>query len=188
MNFCSHCGSDRLQLRVPESDNRQRIVCRNCQTIHYQNPKVVTGCLPVWGDQVLLCRRAIEPAYGLWNVPSGYLENGETVVEGAQREVREEAAAEVDIHYLITLYNLTKVNQVYLQFVGELVDGRYGIGPESLECRLFTESEIPWNEMAFTSSAYTLRAYFENRRNGTSVLHRGSYPETRPGSILSATA
>ena len=183
MNFCSHCGSDRLDFRIPEDDNRKRIVCRNCRTIHYQNPKIVTGCLPVWGDRVLLCRRAIEPAYGLWNIPSGYLENGETVVEGARREVREEAAAEVVVQYLITLYNLTKVNQVYLQFVGELVEGRYGIGSESLECRLFSEREIPWDDMAFTSSAYTLHAYFDNRRRGKSEMYRGSYPETRPAAI-----
>ena len=185
MNYCSHCGSDQLEIRIPENDNRKRIVCGRCQTIHYQNLKVVTGCLPVWEDRVLLCRRAIEPAYGLWNVPSGYLENGESVVDGARREVREEAAAEVDVDYLITLYNLTKVNQVYLQFVGELVEGRYGIGPESLECRLFLESEIPWDDIAFTSSAYTLHAYFQNRRSGTPTLYRGSYPEVRPPATLS---
>ena len=180
MHFCSHCGSDRLERQVPEWDNRPRIVCANCNTIHYQNPKIVTGCLPVWKDQVLLCRRAIEPAYGLWNIPSGYLENGESVEEGAVREVWEEAEGKVRVDYLITLYNLHKVNQLYLQFVGELVNGAYGIGAESLECRLFREDEIPYHEMAFTSSAYTLRAYFQNRRLGVRQLHRGSYPDTAP--------
>lgn len=126
----------------------------------------------------MLCRRAIEPAYGLWNIPSGYLENGESVEDGAQREVREEAAAEVAIDYLITLYNLEKFNQVYLQFVGELVDGAYDIGEESLECRLFSEDEIPWSEIAFTSSAFTLRRFFASRRTGKKVLHRGRYPMT----------
>ena len=180
MHFCSHCGSDRLVRRVPEGDNRPRIVCESCETIHYQNPKIVTGCLPVWKDRVLLCRRAIEPAYGLWNIPSGYLENGESVEEGAKREVWEEAEAKVKIDYLITLYNLHKVNQLYLQFVGQLEGGEYGIGTESLECRLFAEDEIPYDDMAFTSSAYTLRAYFQDRRKTTRKLYRGSYPETSP--------
>ncbi len=177
MNFCPQCGSPDLQRTVPEGDNRPRIVCSDCRTIHYQNPKIVTGCLPVWEDRVLLCRRAIEPAYGLWNVPSGYLENGESVLEGARREVREEAAAEVDVDYLISLYNIERINQVYLQFVGKLVDGAFGIGPESLDTALFNEQEIPWQEIAFTSSAFTLRRYFDNRRAGVHRLHRGSYPD-----------
>lgn len=137
----------------------------------------MAGCLPVWEDKVLLCRRAIEPAHGLWNIPSGYLENGESVADGARREVREEAAAEVDLRYLIALYNLEKINQVYLQFVGDLVDGRFGVGEESLECRLFTEAEIPWEEMAFTSSVFTLNRYFESLKTGKEVLHRASYPD-----------
>jgi ADP-ribose pyrophosphatase YjhB (NUDIX family) len=176
MNYCSHCGSDRLRQRIPEGDHVPRTVCTNCQTIHYQNPKLVVGCLPVWEDRVLLCRRAIEPAYGLWNIPSGYLENGESVVEGAKREVREEANAEVDIHYLATLYNIERINQVYLQFVGQLVGGQYGIGAESLDSRLFTEQEIPWDEIAFTSSAFTLRNYFTDRKTKRQEVRRASYP------------
>ena len=176
MKFCPNCGSDRLTKSIPPGDNRPRLVCGNCRTIHYSNPKVVAGCLPYWKDKVLLCRRAIEPARGLWNIPSGYLENGESVETGAQREVWEEAAARVKIDYLITLYNLEKINQVYLQFVGELVDGAFGVGEESLECALFTEAEIPWEEMAFTSSVFTLRRFFADRKAGRRVLHRGNYP------------
>ena len=176
MNFCSHCASPDLSTRVPAGDTHARIVCDNCQTIHYANPKVVTGCLPVWEDKVLLCRRAIEPCYGLWNVPSGYLENGESVEDGARREVWEEAAGRVELDYLITLYNLERINQVYLQFVGRLVGGKFGVGEESLECRLFTEEEIPWEKMAFTSSTFTLRRYFNNLRRGRKELHRASYP------------
>ena len=176
MNFCSHCGSDRLKQEVPEGDNHLRKVCQDCRTIHYRNPKIVTGCLPVWKDQVLLCRRAIEPAYGRWNIPSGYLENGESVVEGAKREVREEAAAEVAIHYLATLYNIERIHQVYLQYVGELVDGRFAVGEESLEVTLFSERDIPWDDIAFTSSTFTLRNYFWDRKNGAFRLHHGSYP------------
>ncbi len=177
MNFCSHCGSPDLRLVIPAGDNRLRQVCGACKTIHYQNPKIVTGCLPVWEDKVLLCRRSIAPAYGLWNVPSGYLENGESVESGAQREVWEEAAARVKLDYLITLYNLEKINQIYLQFVGALVEGHFGVGEESLECALFTEDDIPWSEMAFTSSVFTLRRYFDNRRSGLKLLHRACYPE-----------
>ncbi|MFT4686359.1 MAG: ADP-ribose pyrophosphatase YjhB (NUDIX family) [Neolewinella sp.] len=179
MNFCSNCGSKIIGLIIPEGDNRERFVCNNCTTIHYQNPNIVAGCLPVWEDRVLLCRRAIEPRHGLWNIPSGYLENGESVEDGALREVWEEAAAKVKIDYLITLYNLPKINQIYLQFVGELVDGEFGVGEESLECALFTEKSIPWEEMAFTSSTFTLRRHFENLRAGRKLLHRGIYPEVQ---------
>lgn len=176
MNYCSHCGSKHINLAIPEGDNRPRFVCGNCATIHYRNPKIVAGCIPVWEDKVLLCRRAIEPALGLWNVPSGYLENGETVEAGAMREVQEEALGRVEIDYLVSLYSLEKISQVYLQFVGTLVGGEFGVGEESLECALFTEKAIPWEEMAFTSSTFALKRYFENRRAGTRVLHRGSYP------------
>lgn len=177
MKYCSNCGAAKPEWTVPEGDNRPRFVCSSCGIIHYSNPNIVAGCLPVWEDKVLLCRRAIEPAHGLWNIPSGYLENGESVADGARREVREEAAAEVDLRYLIALYNLEKINQVYLQFVGDLVDGRFGVGEESLECRLFTEAEIPWEEMAFTSSVFTLNRYFESLKTGKEVLHRASYPD-----------
>ena len=136
----------------------------------------MTGCLPVWEDKVLLCRRSIEPCYGLWNIPSGYLENGESVEAGAEREVWEEAAASVELDYLISLYNLEKINQIYLQFVGRLIDGKFGVGEESLEVRLFTQATIPWDEMAFTSSAFTLNRYFADRREGLKRLHRASYP------------
>ena len=178
MNFCSHCGSPKLVYRVPEGDTHRRFVCTTCATVHYTNPKVVTGCLPVWEDKVLLCRRAIAPAYGLWNVPSGYLENGESVRDGAKREVYEEAQAQVELEYLITLYDIERINQVYLQYIGRLVDGAFGVGEESLDARLFTEDEIPWEEIAFTSSAFTLRNYFRDRRAGRQQLHQGSYPAT----------
>lgn len=177
MNYCPNCGTPKPDWLIPPGDNRPRFYCQNCDTIHYANPKVVAGCLPVWGDKVLLCRRAIEPAFGLWNIPSGYLENGESVAEGAKREVWEEAAATVELDYLITLYNLEKINQLYLQFVGTLIDGKFDVGEESLECQLFSEEEIPWKEIAFTSSVYTLNRFFESRKTGEKKLHRASYPE-----------
>ena len=145
MNYCSNCGSSDISLLIPDGDNRLRHVCGNCNTIHYQNPKIVAGCLPIWKGEVLLCKRAIEPRLGYWNVPSGYMENGETVEDAARREVWEEAHARVEILGLHSIYSIPHINQVYIHFLGELVQGEYGVGEESSEVRLFTEKEIPWN-------------------------------------------
>jgi ADP-ribose pyrophosphatase YjhB (NUDIX family) len=166
MRFCSHCGSDRLALEIPAGDARPRHVCHACQAIHYQNPKVVSGCLVTHGDRVLLCRRAIEPRRGFWTAPAGYLENGETLQEGAIRETLEEADAGVELDGLYALFNLTHIHQIYVFFRGRLIDGRYGVGEESLECRLFAEDEIPWDELAFPTVSKTLRYYFEDRKTG----------------------
>ncbi|MFP5441930.1 MAG: NUDIX hydrolase [Gammaproteobacteria bacterium] len=166
MRFCSQCGSDRLVLEVPAGDSRPRHVCHACQTIHYQNPKVVTGCLVVDGDRVLLCRRAIEPRRGFWTSPAGFLENGETLQEGAARETREEADAGVEIDGLYTVFNLTHIHQIYVFFRGRLSGGTYGAGEESIECRLFAEHEIPWDELAFPTVAKTLKYWLEDRKTG----------------------
>ena len=150
-----------------------RHVCRNCDTIHYINPKIVAGCLPIWEDKVLLCRRAIEPRKGFWNVPSGYLENGESVQSGAQREVWEEAEAQVINLSFHALFNIPRISQVYIHFLGDLLDGKFGVGVESLESQLFTEAEIPWEEIAFGSSVFTLKRYFEDRKAGLRQSHVG---------------
>jgi len=165
MNFCSHCGHA-VEQRIPEGDSRLRHVCPDCQTIHYQNPRIIAGCLPVWDGKVLLCRRAIEPRYGFWTLPAGFMENGETIAEGAARETWEEAEANVSDLRLYTIFNIPYINQVYMLHRGELVEGRYGVGVESLECRLFTEDEIPWDELAFPSIRKTLRHYFADRAGG----------------------
>lgn len=165
MNFCSHCGHPVVQ-KVPEGDSRERFVCENCLTIHYQNPKIVCGCVPVWQDKVLLCRRAIEPRRGLWTLPAGFMENGETTPEAAARETWEEAAARVAMGELYAVFNIRHINQVYMMFRAELQDGVYGVGEESLETRLFHEEEIPWDELAFPSITRTLRYYFEDRKTG----------------------
>lgn len=175
MNFCSHCGSDQLQFIIPPGDNRRRFVCSNCKTIHYSNPTIVAGCLPIWEGKVLLAKRAIEPRKGYWNVPSGYMENGETVEEGATREVWEEAEAKIDLIGIHALYNIPHINQVYIHFLGHLVDGKYGIGEESEEVQLFAEEEIPWEDIAFTSSIFTLKSFFEDRKKGTRQVHIGRY-------------
>jgi ADP-ribose pyrophosphatase YjhB (NUDIX family) len=178
MNFCSNCGSDQLVFEIPEGDNRSRFVCKNCETIHYSNPKIVTGCLPIWEDKVLLAKRAIEPRLGYWNVPSGYMENGERVEEGAEREVREETLARVEILGIHAIFSIPHINQVYIHFLGQLQDLDFGVGEESLEVALFSEQEIPWKEVAFTSSVFTLRRYFEDVKNQQRQVHMGSmeYP------------
>ena len=165
MKFCSNCGQPVVS-RIPAGDNRLRDVCDHCNTIHYVNPRNVVGTVPVWKDQVVLCKRAIEPRYGFWTLPAGFMENGETTPEAAARETLEEADAPVAIGDLYALFNIRHINQVYLMFRAELVDGVFGIGPESLECRLFTEAEIPWDELAFPTIARTLRYYFEDRKTG----------------------
>ena len=167
IRFCSACGSDRIEWRIPEGDNLPRFVCAACATIHYQNPKVVVGCLPEWQDQVLLCKRAIEPRLGLWTLPAGFLENGETVMAGAIRETLEEADARVVMGDLYTMISLPQISQVYMVFRAALADLDFGPGPESLEVRLFREDEIPWEELAFRTIGRTLRNYFLDRKLGT---------------------
>ena len=179
MKFCSHCGSDRLEFRIPEGDTLPRHVCAACGTIHYQNPKIVVGCLPVWDGQVLLCKRAIEPRYGLWTLPAGFLENGESLAAGGLRETLEEAHARVAIDELYTVISLPQINQIYMMFRARLIDLEFGPGPESLEVRLFDEADIPWETLAFRTIARTLRNWFLDRKQGAFPL-RLSTLERRP--------
>ena len=171
MRFCSHCGSADLAFRVPPGDSLPRFVCSACDTIHYQNPKIVVGCLPVWEDRVLLCKRAIEPRLGRWTLPAGFLENGETLGAGAMRETLEEANARVELQPLYALISLPQIGQVYMMFRARLLDLGFGPGPESLEVELFDEADIPWEEIAFRTIARTLRRFFLDRRLGTFGLH-----------------
>ena len=173
MNYCKNCGSP-LKREIPAGDNRLRSVCGKCAAVHYENPKIIGGCLPIWEGKVLLCRRAIEPRKGYWNVPAGFMEIGETVEAGAAREVWEEAEARVENLRLHTLFTFVKYNHVYLQFVADLVDGKFGAGVESLETRLFAEGEIPWDELAFASSEFALEKLFEDWKKGALGVHVGS--------------
>lgn len=175
MKYCSHCGSP-VTVTIPEGDNRPRHVCSSgsCGLIHYQNPNIVAGCLIEHGDRLLLCRRAIEPRYGLWTLPAGFLENGESIEEGARRETREEACAEVEILQLFTIFSLTHINQVYMMFRARLHEPLFSPGEESLDVRLFDESEIPWSELAFPVMNQTLRHYYEDRSKGEFNTHIGA--------------
>lgn len=176
MNYCNLCGSEVI-FDFVEGDNRKRFVCKSCHTIHYTNPKVVVGALVYWDEKILLCRRAIEPRYGYWNLPAGYLEDGEKSEEGAAREVWEEAGAEIILEGVHAIYNLPQANQVYIHFIAELKNGAYSNGPESIETALFSEEDIPWNEMAFTSSYFALKRYFQDKKNGKRMTHIGTFPE-----------
>jgi ADP-ribose pyrophosphatase YjhB (NUDIX family) len=166
MNYCSSCGS-LVAKRVPVGDSRQRWVCDSCNTTHYQNPNIVVGCVPQQDGRILLCRRAIEPRYGYWTVPAGFLELGETIAEGAARETLEEACATVRIGHLFASVDVVDAGQVHLFFTGALL-GEFAVGEETLEAALFAEPEIPWRDIAFRSGSFALKKYFEDagRNNG----------------------
>lgn len=168
MNYCSECGKA-VEHRIPEGDDRPRYVCDHCNIIHYQNPRVVVGCLITRQDKILLCRRAIEPRKNFWTIPAGFMENGETMLHGALRESMEEACAAVENEYLYRLFDIPRIHQVYVFYRGELRGDSYGVGPESLEVGLFEEGEIPWSELAFPVVTDILTEYLEDRK-------RGEYP------------
>lgn len=172
MRYCSDCGAP-VSLLVPPGDNRERHVCQGCGAIHYQNPKVVVGCIPEWEGKILLCRRAIQPREGLWTLPAGFMERGETTREGAVRETLEEANARVEIGPLYSLFNLPHIDQVYMLFRARLLDLEFSPGEESLEVQLFEEAEIPWELIAFQTVRETLRLYFEDRLSGRSGMYSG---------------
>lgn len=164
MKFCPECSAP-VELRCPPNDNRVRHVCVTCATIHYQNPKLIIGSIPEWEDgRILLCRRAIEPKYGLWTLPAGFMENGETTAEAAMRETMEEATARIEIVELYSMYNLSYINQVHMLFRAKLLDLDFSPGMESLDVELFEERDIPWNELAFRPVFLTLQRYFADRK------------------------
>ncbi|MCA3131061.1 MAG: NUDIX hydrolase [Betaproteobacteria bacterium] len=173
MNFCSHCGQP-VSLKMPHQDNRPRHVCDACGTVHYQNPKLVVGCIAEWQDRILLCRRAIEPRYGLWTVPAGFMENGETTAQGAARETLEEANARVDDLTLYALFNIPHIDQVYILFRARLLDLDFHPGSETLETILAGEADIPWDRLAFPTVRNSLRRYYADRRAGRFGVHVGT--------------
>ena len=170
MNFCSQCGA-RLTLKVPPGDHLPRYVCESCGAIHYQNPRVVVGCVPEHDGLILLCRRAIEPRRGFWTVPAGFLENGETLQEGAARESREEARIEVEIGSLLSIVHVLHAHQIHVFFRAIMRTGAHSAGPESLETTLLAVADIPWTELAFPSTEFTLRRYIEDRAQNRDTLH-----------------
>lgn len=180
MNFCAQCGAS-LRFEVPPSDNRPRHVCSSCATVHYQNPKIVAGCIPEWEDRLLLCRRAIEPRSGMWTLPAGFMELGETSSEAALRETLEEANARVDMLGLYTVMNLPHIDQVYMMFRGRLLDLEFSAGDESREVALFKPAEIPWAELAFPTIRHTLQFYVQDQRRGVFEMRCGDIVRDETG-------
>ena len=170
IRHCKTCGGA-TQYRIPADDNRERAICEQCGAVHYENPLNVVGTLPVWGEQVLLCRRNIEPRHGYWTLPAGFHELGETTAEGALRETTEEAGARIELQGLFSVLNVVRVGQVHLFYRARLQDTDFAPGPESIEAQLFHEHEIPWDELAFRTVRVTLERYFEDRRSGLYGLH-----------------
>ena len=172
MKFCSNCGSQIKHGSLP-GEHIPRYYCDICGVIHYVNPKIIVGCLPIWEDKVMLCKRGIEPQYGLWNIPGGFMENDETVEIGAVREMEEETHGKVNMIGLHTVFNVLPVNQVHLHFLVEMADLNFSLTEESIDIQLFTEEEIPWAEIAFASSRFALEKYFEDRKLGLRRTHMG---------------
>ena len=170
IKHCRACGAPAVY-RVPADDNRPRAICTRCETIHYENPLNVVGTVPIWQDQVLLCRRNIEPRHGFWTLPAGFMELGETTAEGALRETDEEAGAHVTLEGLFTVLNVARVGQVHLYYRARMLDTHMAPGPETIEARLFREDEIPWDLLAFRTVRETLTLYFADRRRGQFGVH-----------------
>jgi ADP-ribose pyrophosphatase YjhB (NUDIX family) len=172
MKFCPACGQP-VTLKIPEGDHLPRHVCTACATIHYENPRIIAGCVIEVDSKILLCKRAIEPRHGFWTVPAGFMENGESVQQAAAREAMEEALAHVTIGSLLAIVNVLRAHQVHIMFRARLqpASPQFGVGPESLETQLYEESEIPWQEIAFLSVEFALRRYLEDRRTGREPVH-----------------
>ena len=172
IQHCRVCGHA-VDYRVPPDDNRERAVCTACGEIHYVNPNNVVGTVPVWGEQVLLCRRNIEPRKGLWTLPAGFMELGESTAEGAARETVEEAGAQFEMQGLFTLLNVVRAGQVHLFYLAKLTSPAFSPGPETMEAQLFDESDVPWEEIAFRTVRQTLEHFFADRRRGRFEVHTG---------------
>ena len=165
MNFCNQCGA-KVELRVPAGDHFARHVCDACGTIHYQNPCLIVGCVPEHDGRILLCRRAIQPRRGYWTIPAGFMENGETLQQAAARESQEEALADVEIGSLLSIVHVLHARQVHVFFRATLLRPTFGPGPESLEVKLVSPEDIPWSDLAFPSTDFTLRRYLDDRKVG----------------------
>ena len=174
IKHCKECGAAVVYRLPDDGDAKARAVCTACHTVHYENPLNVVGTVPYWGasdEQVLLCKRNIEPRYGKWTLPAGFMELNETTAEGAARETDEEAGAQIEMQGLFSLLNVARVGQVHLFYRAKLLSDQFNPGTETIEARLFTEAEIPWDEIAFRTVKETLERYFADRRAGQYGIH-----------------
>jgi len=169
-------SENRFCKRIPEGDDRERLICDDCGWIHYENPKIIVGVVATWEEKILLCRRAIEPRHGFWTIPAGFMELCETAEQGAAREAREEACVELEIDCLLGIYSIPRAGQVHLIYRGQMVSPDYAAGLESLDVALFAWEDIPWDELAFLSNHWALR-HFDQAREWTSFPPFGVPPE-----------
>ena len=167
MKYCPDCGG-KTSYRIPADDNRERAICDDCGTVHYRNPLIVVGCVAESDGKILLCKRSIEPRCGYWTVPAGFMELGETLAAGAARETLEEALAPVEIGHQFASVDVVDAGQVHIFFTGRLTGG-YGVGEESMDTRLFSEADIPWDDLAFQSGRFALQKYLEDRGKNNGV-------------------
>jgi len=172
MNFCNQCG-EAVEFTIPDGDNRERYVCTACDFIHYQNPRIIAGCIAEHENKILLCKRAIEPRIGQWTLPAGFMENNETTVQAAQRETFEEATAKLNKIKLFCTVSIPHISQVYIMYRGTLVNGFSKPGIESLETNLFTEDQIDWDTLAFPVIKESLKLYFTDKKNQQFKIHNG---------------
>lgn len=172
LNYCNLCGAT-VSYKVPPDDNLPRYICDSCGNIHYQNPRIIAGCIAEWKNKILLCRRAIEPKHGLWTLPAGFMENNETTLEAAHREAQEEATADVLNSRLFCMFSIPHISQVYMMYLGKLKNGDAHPGPESLDVNLYAEQDIPWDEIAFPVITETLKLYYADKLNNNIQFHNG---------------
>jgi ADP-ribose pyrophosphatase YjhB (NUDIX family) len=171
IKHCRNCGAAVVYRLPDDGDVRERAVCPACDTIHYENPLAVVGTVPWLGDKVLLCKRNIEPRWGKWTLPAGFMELAETASQGAARETDEESGATFEMEGLFTVLSVPRVGQVHLFYRARLLNDQFDPGHETIEARLFAEHQIPWDEIAFRTVKETLERYFADRRAGTFTVH-----------------
>jgi ADP-ribose pyrophosphatase YjhB (NUDIX family) len=179
--FCCYCGSP-TEMRIPEGDHLPRRICPACAAVHYENPRIVVGCVPEADDgRILICLRAIEPRRGWWTVPAGFMENGETLRAGAARECMEEALAQVEVGALLAVVDIPEAHQVHVFFRAQLTTSAFGAGPESLDAKLVDYRQIPWEELAFPSTRFALESFLRDRESGTALPHQTTLARRYPG-------
>ena len=171
IKHCKNCGTAVVYRLPDDGDTKQRAVCPACVTVHYENPLNVVGTVPHWGDQVLLCKRNIEPRFGKWTLPAGFMELHETLAQGAARETVEEAGAQFELEGLFSILNVAPVGQVHFFYKAKLLSDQFDPGFETIAAQLFTEDQIPWGEIAFKTVKETLLRYFADRRAGSYGIH-----------------
>ena len=172
IQHCKSCGAS-TRYRIPDDgDTKERAICSACHLVHYENPLNVVGTIPVWGAQVLLCKRNIEPRKGFWTLPAGFMELHESLAQGAERETDEEAGADIEMKALFTVIDVPKVGQVHFFFRAKLLSDQFNPGHETMEAKLFEEADIPWDDLAFRTVRETLKAFYADRATGEFGFHQ----------------